>query len=101
LKLCQQVDALQLKKAKHIFYAASDGMPNEAAIPLYNNEMPRKEGLPSHRTAGIAVARNGMAEKLHVKFQRMNNLGTKLLNGSTAPSGVSGNNAIGYCLQKY
>lgn len=93
LKLCQQVDALQLKKAKHIFYAANDGMPNEATIPLYNNEMPRKEGLPSHRTAGIAVARNGMAEKLHVKFQRMNSLGTKLLNGSTAPSGVSGNNA--------
>lgn len=93
LKICQQMDALQLKKAKHIFYAANDNMPNAAAIPIYNNEMPRKEGLPSHRTAGIAVAMNGMAANLHNKFQRMNQLGTQLKTGATAPAGVSGNNA--------
>ncbi|MBI5858602.1 MAG: hypothetical protein HZB42_13265 [Sphingobacteriales bacterium] len=93
LKICQQVDALQLKKAKHIFYAANAGMPNAAAIPFYNNEAPRKEGLPSHRTAGIAVARNGMADNLSKKFQRMNDLKALLIAGAAAPAGVSGSNA--------
>ncbi len=93
LKLCQQVDALQLKKAKHIFYAYEGMMPGAAAIPLYNNEAPRKEGLPSHRSAGIAVARNGMAENLSKKFQRMNDLKGLLVTGTGAPAGVSGTNA--------
>jgi|CXWL01.1.fsa_nt_gi hypothetical protein len=93
LKLCQQMDALLLKKAKHIFYAAEGNMPNEAAIPFYNNEAPRKEGLPSHRTAGIAVAKNGMAENLNKKFQRMNNLKSLLVSGAAAPAGVAGTNA--------
>lgn len=93
LKLCQQVDALQLKKAKHIFYAAEARMPNEAAIPFFNNEAPRKEGLPSHRTAGIAVARNGMAENLSKKFLRMNQLKGLLTSGTAAPAGVTGTQA--------
>jgi len=93
LKLCQQLDALQLRKAKHIFYAYEGLMPNEAAIPFYSNESPRKEGLPSHRTAGIAVARNGMAENLSGKFKRMNDWKNGLLKGSTAPAGVTGTNA--------
>lgn len=93
LKLCQQVDALQLKKAKHIFYASENYMPNAAAIPLFSNEAPRKEGLPSNRTTGIAVARNGMAEKLNKKFNRMKDLSSKLSSGAAAPAGVTGSNA--------
>lgn len=88
LKLCQQVDALQLKKAKHIFYAAENYMPNAATIPLFANEAPRKEGLPSHRSAGIGIARNGMAEKLNKKFNRMNDLKTSMATGKPAPAGV-------------
>ncbi len=94
LKLCQQVDALMLKKAKHIFYAAENNMPNAAAIPLFNNEAPKKEGIPSNRTAGIGVARNGMAEKLFAKFNRMKDLIPKLIiSGSPVPAGVTGTNA--------
>lgn len=94
LKLCQQVDALQLKKAKHIFYATEASLPAANLIPIYNNEIvARKEGLPSHRTAGIAVARNGMAEMLNKKFHRMNDLRTKLVTGAPAPAGVTGTNA--------
>ena len=92
LKLCQQVDALQLKKAKHIFYAAEGMMPNAAFIPVFNNEAPRKEGIPSHRTAGIAVAKNGMAANLSAKFIRMNDLKIKLVSGAAAPAGVAGTN---------
>ncbi len=94
LKICQQMDALQLKKAKHIFYALENNMPNAFAIPIFNNEMPRKEGLPSHRTAGIAVARNGMAETLNKKFNRMNDLKTKLATGAAAPAGTTGANTV-------
>ena len=93
LKLCQQVDALQLKKAKHIFYAVENKMPNAAFIPIINNELPKKEGLPSNRTTGIAVAKNGMAEKLNIRFNRMNELKSKLATGKPAPAGVTGNNA--------
>lgn len=93
LKICQQMDALQLKRAKHFFYAANAGMPNEEAIPFYNNELPRKEGLPSHRSAGIAVARNGMAENLAKKFQRMNNLKSLLVTGTATSAGATGSNA--------
>lgn len=93
LKICQQVDALLLKRAKHIFYAANAGMPNADAIPFYNNEAPRKEGLPSHRTAGIAVAKNGAADALSKKFNRMNDLKSLLVIGAAAPAGVSGSNA--------
>ena len=93
LKLCQQVDALQLKKAKHIFYASEALMPNAAFIPVFNNEAPRKEGLPSHRTAGIALAKHGMAANLSAKFIRMNEWKTKLINGATAPTAVTGTNA--------
>jgi hypothetical protein len=93
LKLCQQQDALQLKKAKHIFYASQNNIESMAAIPILNNEMPKREGLPSHRTAGIALARNGMAEKLNQRFQRMNDLKTKMMTGDAAPQGISGTNA--------
>lgn len=93
LKLCQQMDALQLKKAKHIFYAANNNMPNEAAIPIFNNQAPRKEGTPSHRTAGIAVAKNGMAESLSLRFKRMNNLKGLLITPGLTPEGTSGTKA--------
>ncbi len=36
--------------------------------------------LPALRSAGIALARNGLAERLHLRFQRANKLQTKLLN---------------------
>jgi len=93
LKVCQQMDALLLKKAKMIFYAANSIIQNKEMIPVFNNELPKKEGLPSHRTAGIAVARNGMAEVLSKKFNRMNTLRTSLVTGSGAANGVSGTNA--------
>lgn len=92
LKICQQVDGLQLKKAKHIFYAANALVPTAALIPLFNNELPRREGLPSHRSAGIAVAKNGMAESLSKKFVRMNQLKPLLMTGNAAPAGATGNN---------
>jgi hypothetical protein len=36
--------------------------------------------LPALRSAGIALARNGLAEALHMRFQRANTFQTKLLN---------------------
>ncbi len=36
--------------------------------------------LPALRSAGIALARNGLAEALHMRFQRSNTFQTKLLN---------------------
>lgn len=93
LKMCQQMDGLLLKKAKHIFYASEGLMPNAAFIPAYNNEAPRKEGLPTNRTAGIAVAKDGRAASLNASFNRMNEWKAKLMNGAGAPAGVSGNNA--------
>jgi hypothetical protein len=93
LKICQQMDALLLKKAKHIFYAANAGLPDASGIPIYNNEAPRKEGLPSHRTAGIAVAKNGAADALSKKFNRMNDLKGLLVVGAAAPAGVTGSNS--------
>jgi len=92
LKLCQQMDSLQLKKAKHIFYGVSNNLPNAAGLPFFNNEAPRREGLPSNRSAGIGLALNGMAAQLSGKFNRMNELRTKLVSGSAAPAGISGNN---------
>lgn len=62
----------------------------EENIPFFNNEAPRKEGTPSHRTAGIAVAKNGRAELLHKKFNRMNNLKTLLMTPGATPEGTSG-----------
>lgn len=90
LKLCNQMDSLQLKKAKHIFYAVDNLVQKEENIPFFNNEAPRKEGTPSHRTAGIAVAKNGRAELLHKKFNRMNNLKTLLMTPGATPEGTSG-----------
>lgn len=90
IKLCQQMDGLLLKKAKHIFYAVQGKMPNAAFIPAYNNEAPRKEGLPTNRTAGIAVAKDGRAAQLQENFKRMNDWKTKLVTGAGAPAGVSG-----------
>lgn len=87
------MDGLLLKKAKHIFYASEGLMPNANFIPAYNNEAPRKEGLPSNRTAGIAVAKDGRAAGINASFNRMNEWKTKLMTGAPAPSGVSGNNA--------
>ncbi len=93
LKMCQQMDGLLLKKAKHIFYAVEGGMPDASYIPAYNNEATRKEGLPSNRTAGIAVAKDGRAAAINASFKRMNDWKTKLMTGAGAPQGASGNNA--------
>lgn len=43
-------------------------------------EKPEDTGLPTLRSAGIAIARNGLAEILHVKFQKANTLKARLLN---------------------
>ena len=93
LKLCQMIDNLQLKKAKHIFYAVDNLIPNENLMPLFNNETPSKEGLPVNRTSGIAVAKNGMAAGIQQKFLRMNALKPALIAGGITPDGLTGNNA--------
>ncbi len=93
LKMCQQMDGLLLKKAKHIFYAVEGGMPDASFIPAFNNEATRKEGTPSNRTAGIAVAKDGRAAAINASFKRMNDWKTKLMTGAGAPQGASGNNA--------
>ncbi|MGB2702178.1 MAG: hypothetical protein WBC81_00825 [Chitinophagaceae bacterium] len=93
LKLCQMIDNLQLKKAKHIFYAVDNFIPNEKLVPLFNNEAPTKEGLPVNRTTGIAVAKNGMAAGIQQKFVKMNALKPALIAAGVAPAGLTGNNA--------
>lgn len=93
LKLCQMMDNLQLEKAKHIFYAVDNLIPNENLVPLFNNDMPSKEGLPVNRTAGIAIAKNGMAAGIQQKFIRMNLLKPALITAGMAPAGLTGNNA--------
>lgn len=93
LKMCQQMDTLVLKRARHIFFAAEGGLPDANGIPVFNNEAPRKEGLPSNRSAGIAVAKDGRAAAINASFKRMADWKTKLMNGSGAPQGATGNNA--------
>ncbi len=93
LKLCQMIDNLQLKKAKHIFYAVDNFIPSENLVPLFNNEAPTKEGLPVNRTAGIAVAKNGMAAGVQQKFVRMNALKPALIANGMTPDGLTGTNA--------
>jgi hypothetical protein len=94
LKLTSHIDALQLKKAKHIFYALKGMLPDATGIPVYNNEeTPRREGLPSHRTAGIGLAKNGMATYLNARFARMNVLQTAFATAAPPPAGVSSTNA--------
>ncbi len=94
LKLTSHVDALQLKKAKHLFYAFNGDIPNEKIIPFYNNEnTPRREGIPSNRTAGISIAKNGMAEYLREMFVRMNALKDAFTTVSAAPAGINSANA--------
>ncbi|MDN5200376.1 hypothetical protein QQ008_03365 [Fulvivirgaceae bacterium BMA10] len=44
------------------------------------DETPEEAGLPALRSAGIAIAKNGLSEHLHLKFQQVNNLNAKLLN---------------------
>lgn len=93
LKMCQMMDSLQLKKAKHIFYAAEAMLPDASAMPFFNNEAPRKEGITSNRSAGIAIARNGLAEMLQKKFVKQQGMKISLMTPGAAPSGLSGNNA--------
>lgn len=93
LKLCNQMDGLQLKKAKHIFYAVENNVQKAENIPFFNNEAPRKEGTPSHKTAGIAIAKNGRAELLHKKFDRMNNLKNLMMVPGLTPEGTTGTKA--------
>ncbi len=42
-------------------------------------EKPEETGLPSLRSAGIALSRNGLAEVLHLRFKKANKLNIKLL----------------------
>ncbi|MCB0775928.1 MAG: hypothetical protein KDB99_06340, partial [Chitinophagaceae bacterium] len=93
LKLCGMIDNLQLRKAKHIFYAVDNYIPAEQLIPVFNNEAPPKEGLPVNRTTGIAVAKNGMADSVRQKFVKMNSLKPALIAVGMAPTGLAGNNA--------
>ena len=49
----------------------------ERKIP---QDEPEEEGVPTMRSAGVAIGRNGIAEVLHRRFKVGNNLQTKLLN---------------------
>lgn len=93
LKITSQVDALMLKKARHILYASKNNVKDIKAIPLMNNELThRREGLPSNRSAGITIAKNGLAEHLNKRFRRMNDLKASFTS-ATPPQGISNANA--------
>jgi len=91
LKLCQQSDALMLKKARHLFYASEAKLTQENLIPLLNNEAPRKEALPSQRTTGIGIARNGLASVFHQHFKATKNLRSSLFDSIASPTDWVGN----------
>ncbi|TXH20649.1 MAG: hypothetical protein E6Q95_05320 [Chitinophagaceae bacterium] len=92
LKLTAHIDALQLKKAKHFLYASENNIANNKLIPALNNELQaRREGLPSPRTTGIAIAKNGLAQYLSSRFERMNQL-KKSTSTLTPPNGVMNSN---------
>lgn len=75
LKLCNQIDNMQQKKAKHLFYLASAGLPGTVKSQYeYENQVSRDEGLPSLRSSGIGIANNGLASGLFKNFQRSNTL---------------------------
>lgn len=93
LKLCQMIDALQLKKGNDFYHALDNFIPSEQMIPVFNNAAPTKEGLPVNRTTGIGVAKNGMADTLQKKFVKMNSLKPALVAVGLAPTGLSGTNA--------
>lgn len=93
LKLGQMMDGLMLKKATHLFYAYDNKIKNENLIPLLNNEAPKKEGTPSLRTAGIAIAKNGLAETMNKKFSSTYALVSKILINTSLPAGLTGTNA--------
>lgn len=93
LKLCQMIDALQLKKGNDFYHALDNFIPAEQMIPVFNNAAPTKEGLPVNRTTGIGVAKNGMADSLQKKFIKMNGLKPALVAIGVAPTGLTGTNA--------
>ncbi len=66
---------------------------DKVSTPFLNNELPSKEGLPSKRTTGIAIAKNGMAAKIQQKFVKMNTLKPAHVAAGMAPAGLTGNNA--------
>lgn len=93
LKLCQQADALVLKKNTQLYHLSQGLIVDGAQLSEHGNDAPRKEGLPSNRTAGIAVARNGAAEALRKRFVRMEELKPQLQDSLALPSGLSGSQA--------
>ncbi len=95
LKLCNQIDNLQQLKAKHLFSLASVGLPVNS-VPLqniYENDSQRDEGLPAVRSAGIGIARNGLAGNVYEKFIRTRKLNNSLLTKMGPVAGLKGNNA--------
>lgn len=92
LKLCNMIDNLQQKKAKHLFYLASAGMTPQKQL-LYENDKAADEGLPSLRSAGIGVAKNGLAAVLAKKFQRSNTLRPSLVTSAPSTAAFKGANA--------
>lgn len=69
LKLCNQADNLILSRARHLslLSEAPVEMKNQEEYENYNQ---RNEGLPTLRSSGIGVVRNGLANVLFNKFQR-------------------------------
>lgn len=80
LKLCNQIDNMQQKKARHLFYLASAGLPGTVKDQYeYENQVSRDEGLPALRSSGIGIAKNGLASGVYKKLQRSNTLKPSLI----------------------
>lgn len=94
LKLCNQVDNLQQLKAKHM---ALLSQAKKAITYLnqqeYENNSQRNEGLPTLRSAGIGIAKNGLANDLFKKFDRNKKLNDLLLNAAASDTKLSAGNA--------
>ncbi len=95
IKLVSHIDALQLKaeRQKNFYLRNTPDSSTEPAAELLkvhvNELQERREGLPTIRSAGIAIAKNGLANYLSDRFKRTNFLVAALAGNSDIPSGIS------------
>ena len=100
LKLVSHIDALQLKRARHLNYLVGAKIlpSSESVLAAYNNEeTARREGLPSLRSSGFGIAKNNMASYLNGRFVRMQELKVKSVGGAAVPT-EAGNGNVTYDL---
>ncbi|MBL0154866.1 MAG: hypothetical protein IPP93_15830 [Chitinophagaceae bacterium] len=90
LKLCNQADNLVLSRARHLSLLSEAhkkrSFKNQEEHENYNQ---RNEGLPTLRSSGIGIVRNGHAGVLFSKFERSKNLYDFVFSG--AASGLPDN----------